>query len=92
MSTSLFRAYSFEWLLSGYDKSTGQKHCVKICTKEIKEEKIRFFLLSQCYLFVELFSFGEILDLLFFNQKINGYSPLIEIFLFSSYTYYYFFT
>ena len=42
-SNSLFRAYSFEWLLSGCGKCTGQKHCVKICAKEITEEKIRFF-------------------------------------------------
>ena len=47
--------------------------------------------MSQCYLFVGLFSIGVILHLVFFSLMINGYTPLIEIFLFSSFTYYYFF-
>ena len=58
----------------------------------ILRRKKHAFLLSQCYLFLGLFfSFGVILCLVFFNLMINGYTFLIEIFLFSSFTYYYFF-
>ena len=89
-STSLFGAHSSAWLLPGRGKCTGQEHCVKLCAKEILEEKIG--LLLYCYLFGKLFSFGVILHLVFFyNLMINGYMPLIEIFLFSQCTYYHFF-
>ena len=50
-------------------------------------EKNSFFGLcySCCYLLLGLFSFGVIVHLVFFNLMINGYMPLIEIFLFSSF-------
>ena len=57
----------------------------------ITEEKTGFFIVVVLFV-LGLFSFGVILHLIFFNLMINGYTPLIEIFLFSSFTYYYFFT
>ena len=89
-STSLFGAHSSKWLLPGCGKCTGQERCVKICAKEITEEKIGLFIVV--VFFVRGVLLGAILHLVFISLMINGYTPLIEIFLFSSFTYYYFST
>ena len=63
---------------------------MKICAKEITEEKIGLFIVV--VFFVRGVLLGAILHLVFISLMINGYTPLIEIFLFSSFTYYYFST
>ena len=90
-STSLFEEHSSEWLLPGCGKWTGQEHCVKICAKEITEEKISLFIVVVLFVRGVIFNWDNFASC-FFNLVINGYTALIEIFLFSSFTYHYFFT
>ena len=91
-STSLFGAHSSAWLLPGCVKCTGQEHCVKLCTKEILEEKIISFIVVLLCVWEVIFIWGNFTSCFFYNLMINGYMPLIEIFLFSQCTYYHFFT
>ena len=91
-STSLFEAHSSGWLLPGCGKCTGQERCVKICAKEITEQKMSLFIVVVLFVRRVIFNWGNFASCFFFNLMINGYTPLIEIFLFSSFTYYYFFT
>ena len=69
-STSLFGAHPSEWLFPGCGKCTGQERCVKICAKEITEEKIGLFLVV--VFFVRGIILGVILHLVFINLMING--------------------
>ena len=66
-STSIFEAHSSERLLPGCDKFPGQERCVKICAKEITEEKVGLFIVVVLLVPWVIFNWGSFASCFFFS-------------------------